>query len=87
MPKSEISWLISAHLIAYVVVYYKNSNLTLEKVVEKTQAMELVKKQALIMQQEEMQACIVWPKVTQVDFPSNAVFALGVQPILQISEL
>ena len=49
--------------------------------------MEIVKKQALIMQQEEMQACIVWPKVTQVDFPSNAVFALGVQPILQISEL
>ena len=46
--------------------------------------MELVKKQSFIMQPEEMQACIVWPKVTQVDFPSNAVFALGILPISEL---
>ena len=51
-------------------------NLTLEKVVEKTQAVELAKKQSIIMQPEEMQAGMVnlkgaYEVAKKYDFLSN----------------
>ena len=48
-------------------------NLTLEKTVEKAQAMELAKKQPIIMQPEEIEAAMAWLKLAQdkYDFISN----------------
>ena len=48
-------------------------NLTLEKVVEKAQAMELAERQSIVMQPDKMQAGMARLTVTQdkYDFPSN----------------
>ena len=51
----------------------QESNLTPEKVVKKSQAMELSQKQSIIMEPEEAETGIARMKVTQVmcGFPSN----------------
>ena len=61
----------------------------MEKVVKKAQALVLAKKQSIIMKPEEMQVGMAKLKVAQnsYDFPISAIFAVGVQPILQITGL